>query len=59
METVSMPRLKQAYVDKGRTDLKKSLNLKNIHQVPELEKIVVNIGLGRAKDDKKLMEVAT
>jgi large subunit ribosomal protein L5 len=27
--------------------------------VPKLEKIVINIGLGRAKDDKRLMEVAT
>ncbi len=35
------------------------LKLKNVNQVPKLEKIVVNIGLGEAKDDKKLIEVAT
>jgi large subunit ribosomal protein L5 len=28
-------------------------------QVPRLEKIVLNVGLGRAKDDKKMIEVAT
>ncbi len=39
--------------------LQKELGLKNIHQVPRLEKIVINVGLGRAKDDKKAMEVAT
>lgn len=52
-------RLKAAYVSTIRGELQKELALKNIHQVPRLEKIVVNSGLGRAKDDKKLMEVAT
>lgn len=36
----------------------KELELDNINQVPKLEKIIVNIGLGRAKDDKKMFEVA-
>lgn len=40
-------------------ELAKELGLKNPHQVPKLEKIIVNVGLGRAKDDKRLMEVAT
>ena len=30
--------------------------MKNIYQVPKLEKIVLNIGLGRAKDEKRLLE---
>jgi large subunit ribosomal protein L5 len=33
------------------------LGLKNINEVPKIEKVVLNIGLGRAKDDKKLLEV--
>jgi large subunit ribosomal protein L5 len=37
----------------------KELKLGNVHQIPRLEKIVLNVGLGRAKDDKKAMEVAT
>jgi large subunit ribosomal protein L5 len=52
-------RLRERYNKEIAKELQKSLGLKNIHQVPRLEKIVVNIGLGRAKDDKKMMEVAT
>lgn len=50
-------RLKQQYNDSAAS-LLKDMGLKNRHQLPRLQKIVVNIGLGRAKDDKKLMEVA-
>ncbi len=52
-------RLKTAYASTIRAELQKELGLPNVHQVPRLEKIVVNAGLGRAKDDKKIMEVAT
>src|SRR3990167_5605327 len=52
-------RLYSLYQAQYASELQKELNLKNIHQVPRLEKIVVNVGLGRAKDDKHLMEVAT
>lgn len=38
--------------------LQQELNLANPHQVPKLEKIVVNVGLGKAKDDKKAIEAA-
>jgi large subunit ribosomal protein L5 len=37
----------------------KELGLANAHQVPKLEKITLNIGLGKSKDDKKMFEVAT
>ncbi len=50
-------RLKQQFLE-ITPELQKELNLANVNQVPKLEKIVVNIGLGKAKDDKKLMEVA-
>lgn len=52
-------RLQAQYIDTFVDELKKDLNLANKHQVPVLEKIVVNIGLGRAKDDKKIIEAAT
>ena len=52
-------RLGEAYRKQYVAELKKELGLANVNQVPKLEKITVNIGLGRAKDDKKLMEVAT
>ena len=52
-------RQRDLYNQKFIAELQKELGLTNIHQVPKLEKIVVNIGLGRAKDDKRLMEIAT
>ncbi len=57
--TPTLPRLKQAYLDTFVTELQKELELKNVNQVPKLEKIVLNVGLGRAKDDKQMFEVAT
>ena len=57
--TTTLPRLKQAYLDTYVTDLKKELELANVNEVPRLEKIVLNIGLGRSKDDKQMFEVAT
>ena len=52
-------RLRVQYLTSIVPELEKELNLKNVHQVPRLEKIVVNAGLGKAKDDKKVLEVAT
>jgi large subunit ribosomal protein L5 len=52
-------RLKAMYYDSVIKELKDELKLANINQVPKLEKIVVNVGLGKAKDDKKVLEVAT
>jgi large subunit ribosomal protein L5 len=52
-------RMKVAYNTTYAKELQKELELANANQVPKLEKITVNIGLGKAKDDKKLMEVAT
>jgi large subunit ribosomal protein L5 len=54
-----VPRLRAEYNEKIAAELQKELNLANPHQVPRLEKIVINIGLGKAKDDKRLMEIAT
>jgi large subunit ribosomal protein L5 len=51
--------LKRLYHDKYAKELKDELKLDNVHQVPRLEKVVINVGLGRGKDDKKLFEVAT
>lgn len=56
--TKYVPRLQEAYNTTYVAELQKELDLKNVHQVPRLEKIVINIGLGRAKDDKKTIEAA-
>lgn len=59
-KTVStQPRLRAEYNATIAPELIKELGLTNPHQAPRLEKIIVNIGLGRAKDDKRLMEIAT
>ncbi len=58
VSTSTQARLKTLYTKQLSSELKEELKLANVHQVPRLEKIVVNVGLGRAKDDKKLMEVA-
>lgn len=52
-------RLRAQYNDQFIQELEKELGLANINQVPKLEKIVVNVGLGKAKDDKKVIEAAT
>lgn len=52
------PRLKDDYQNRIAGELKQELGLKNIFEVPRLEKIIVSAGLGRAKDEKKLLEVA-
>lgn len=51
------PRLKQQYDETIRTELTKELGV-NINATPRLRKISINVGLGKAKDDKKLLEVA-
>jgi large subunit ribosomal protein L5 len=52
-------RLKTVFNTKYAAELKDGLGLKNIHEGPRLEKIVINVGLGRAVDDKRAMEAAT
>lgn len=52
-------RLRTEYNSKIAAELKKELGLANAHQVPKLEKITLNIGLGKAKDDKHMFEVAS
>jgi large subunit ribosomal protein L5 len=52
-------RLRTVYTQTVVPELEKELGFTNVHQVPRLEKIVLNIGLGRAKDDKKVIEAAT
>ena len=48
-----MARLKQEYVEKIRPALLKELSLENIHEVPKLDKIVLNMGVGEAVADTR------
>jgi large subunit ribosomal protein L5 len=51
-------RLRIQYNQTLAKELVKELGLKNPHEAPKLEKVIVNIGLGKAKDDKKILAVA-
>ena len=56
--TTDRPRLKQRYDSEVRDQLKQELGLANVMQVPRLEKIVVNMGVGRATQQPSLLEGA-
>jgi large subunit ribosomal protein L5 len=56
--TTVAPRLKQKYNDEVRTALKDQLGLPNVMQVPRLEKIVINMGVGKATQQPSLLEGA-
>ncbi len=51
-------RLKELYDTKIRAELKKQLGLTNEMEIPKLEKIVLNMGVGEAATDKKKLEAA-
>ncbi len=51
------PRLKTYYSAELRKALMKQLGYGNIYQVPELKKIVINVGLGEAVNDPKIVEI--
>jgi large subunit ribosomal protein L5 len=53
-----MNRLHQKYQKEIKSALKSELELANIHQVPAIEKIVVNAGVGRATQDTKHLDAA-
>src|SRR5206468_3815056 len=57
-ETRERPRLKQRYDAELRAQLKERLDLANVMQVPRLEKIVINMGVGRATQQASLLEGA-
>jgi large subunit ribosomal protein L5 len=50
--------LRHEFRNKMIPELKDELKLGNINQVPRIEKISINVGLGRAKDDKRLRAAA-
>ena len=57
-ETSTVPRLKQKYNDEVKGALKTELDLGNVMQVPRIEKIVINMGVGRATQQPSLLEGA-
>jgi large subunit ribosomal protein L5 len=53
-----VPRLKQRYNDELRARLKDELQLESIMQVPRVEKITLNMGVGEGKTDAKALDSA-
>ena len=54
--TSTAPRLKALYTTQYVKELQAELDLVNVNQVPALEKIVVSVGTGKVKDDKRMLE---
>ena len=57
-EETYVPRLKQRYNDELRASLKEQLGLSSIMQAPTVAKITLNMGVGEAKTDAKVLEAA-
>ena len=58
MTTSTSPRLKLKYQGEIKSALQTQLDIKNVMQVPTLEKIVINMGVGRATQQPSLLEGA-
>jgi large subunit ribosomal protein L5 len=52
------PRMKRVYEDKVRKALVEQFGYKNAMEIPRIEKIVINMGVGDATQDKKRVEAA-
>lgn len=52
------PRLQEVYEKEIRPSLQKQFNYKNVMQVPKLQKIVINMGVGEATGDSKITQAA-
>ena len=57
-ETAYVPRLRTQYEDQIKADLLKQFGYKNVMQLPKLEKIVLNMGVGEAVNDSKKVKAA-
>ena len=53
-----MNRLKEQYINEIAPALQKKFEYKNVMQIPKLDKIVVNMGVGEAKENAKVLENA-
>lgn len=53
-----IPRLQKLYKEELVASLMKELNIQNVMQVPRIDKIIVNMGIGEAVSNPKLIDVA-
>ncbi|MBU0756306.1 MAG: 50S ribosomal protein L5 [Planctomycetes bacterium] len=52
------PRLKDKYRDEVFPKIKEKYSLENVMEVPKIQKVVVNMGVGGAKENKSMLEAA-
>ena len=57
-DEVVVPRVKRRYTEQAVPALQKQFGYGNVMQIPRLQKIVINMGVGEARDDAKLMDAA-
>ena len=57
-EITSVPRLKKQYEEMIRPKLQEEFSYSNVMEIPKVEKVVLNIGLGEATTNPKLLEKA-
>lgn len=55
---MATPRLKEKYKNEVAPAIKEELGIDNVNDIPRLEKIVVNMGVGAASGDSKLLDAA-
>ena len=48
-----MSRLKEKYLNEIKDEMQKKFEYKNVMQIPKLDKIVINMGVGEAKENAK------
>ena len=53
-----MPNLKEKYTNELRAPLQEKLGIQNVMALPKLTKVVINMGVGEAANDKKYLESA-
>jgi large subunit ribosomal protein L5 len=53
-----VPRLQEKYLNEVVPAMMEKFSYKNVMEVPRLEKIVINMGVGEAKDNAKILEAA-
>ena len=53
-----MTRLKETYNNEIASAMQKKFGYKNVMEIPKLDKIVINMGVGEAKDNAKALESA-
>ena len=53
-----MSRLKEMYSNEIKDAMVKKFGYKNVMQIPKLEKIVINMGVGEARENAKVLDAA-